>query len=146
MLGHFYKFHIVNNTGVTIEFNTDSANNTFTIMGRGWKFDSNGALVYSSELTLFADPTADLTDGSSAESATATDNSSNLYLGVECIATLLTDAATSGTLDIYYEHSTDGGTVYPSDSADFDPEVDLIHVGSITVGTTTEDRALNFSI
>lgn len=146
MLGQHFKFHIVNKSGATIEFSTDGANNTFTIKAILWKFDSDGAVVHSSEVTLFADPTADLADGNSLEAASAYDNSTNHYIGAECIAALLTDAPTSGSLDIYYEHSTDGGTVYPSDANDFNPEQDLIFVGSIQLGSTTEDRTINFSI
>ena len=147
MLPTDFKFHIVNNTGVTIEFSTDGANNTFTIKVEGWKFNSSGALVFhGSEDTWFADPTADLTDGSSLEAAAAVDNGTDLFLGAHCIASFVTDAATAGSLDIYYEYSTDGGTTYPSDAADFDPEEDLILVASIQVGTTTEDRTVNFEM
>lgn len=146
MLPRNYKFHIVNNSGVTIEFSTDDANNTFTIKGRGWKYTSAGALSYGSEQTCFADPTSDLADGSSLEAASEVDNSTDLFLGMHFIASLVTDAATSGTLDIYYEYSTDGGTTYPSDAPDFDTEADLIYVASIPLGTTTEDRTVNFEL
>ena len=147
MLPKHFKFHIVNNTGVTIEFNTDDANNTFTIKAEGWKLTSAGALEFhGSEDTWFADPTADLADGSSAEAASAVDNSSDLFLGAHCIASLVTDAATNGSLDIFVEYATDGGTTYPSDAADFDAEEDLILVASIKCGTTTEDRTVNFEV
>lgn len=147
MLAKHFKFHIVNNTGVTIEFSTDGANNTFTITAEGWNFDSSGGLVFhGSEDTWFADPTSDLTDGSSLEAAAAVDNSTDLFLGAHCTAALITDAATDGTLEIYYEFSTDGGTTYPSDATDFIAAEDLIFLTQISGGTTTEDRTVNFEM
>lgn len=146
-LPNFYKFHIVNNTGVTIEFSTDGANNTFTITAVPWKFNSSGALVYGAELTLFADPTADLTNGSSLEAAAEIDNTSNLYLGLFCRASLLTDAVTAGVVDIFWEWSTDGATgTYPSDEADFNAEEDLTWLANIVTDSPAEDRGANFEI
>ena len=146
-LPNFYKFHIVNNTGVTIEFSTDGANNTFVITAVPWKFNSSGALEYGSELTLFADPTADLTDGSSLEAAAELDNTSNLFLGLYCRASLLTDAVTVGVLDIFWEWSTDGSAgTYPSDEADFLAEEDLEWLANIISASTAEDRGANFTI
>ena len=147
MLPNFYKFHIVNNTGATIQFSTDGANNTFTITAVPWKFDSNGALEYGSELTLFADPTADLTDGSSLEAAAEIDNTTNKYLGLLCRASLLTDATTSGVVDIFWEWSTDGSSgTYPSDEGDFNAEEDLEWLANIVSDDPAEDRGVNFRI
>lgn len=144
MLGEHYRFHIVNNGGATVQFSTDGANNSFTIDAILWKFDSNGEVVHSTETELFADPSADLSDGSSAEGSSV-DNSSNHYIGAECIAIFESDATLDGTIDIYYEQSTDGGTTFPSDAADFQIEEDLQLVASIRVDTN-EDRSINFSI
>ena len=144
MLQRDYKFHIVNNTGATIEFSTDGANNSFTILASPWKAPA-GVLEYGSEQTWFADPTADLTDGASLEASSAVDNSSNLWMGAHCIATLVTDAATDGTLQIYYEYSTDGGTTFPSDAADFDI-TDLIPAATLASVSPDEDRTVNFEL
>ena len=149
MLPQHFKFHVINNTGATIEFSTDGANNTFTIKARPWKYTSGALAYHTSELTWFADPTADLTSGADLEAASAVDNSTNLFLGAHCTASLETDAAVDGTLDIYYECSTDGGTTYPSDAADFDENVlesDLIYVASIACDSTDDDRSINFEL
>ena len=147
MLPEDFKFHIYNDTGVTIEFSTDGPNNTFTIKSRGWKYGTDGAVTYdTSENTWFADPTADLATATGLEAASAVDNGTDLWVGAHCIASLVTDAATDGNLEIYMEASTDGGTTYPSDAADFDTQEDLQLVAVIALGTTTEDRSVNFEI
>jgi hypothetical protein len=145
MLPQYFKLHVVNNTGVTIEFSTDGVNNTFTIDGLGWKI-VNGALVYDTEQEVFADPSSDLADGSSLEASAAVNNSSDLFFGMDCLATLVTDAVCAGTFEIYYEHSTDGGTTYPSDATDFDPEQDLTLVATMDMNNGAETRSVNFSI
>lgn len=147
MLPRDYRFHIVNNSGVTIEFATDAANNTFAITGRGWKFTSGALAYHGSELTLMPTQSAsDVADTISLVSDSDISNATNLFIGMHCTAALVTDAATDGTLDIYYEYSTDGASTWPSDAVDFDAEADLIHVASISLGTTTEDRTINFEL
>ncbi|MHA2162514.1 MAG: hypothetical protein ACXABF_08835 [Candidatus Thorarchaeota archaeon] len=131
---------------MTIEFSTDSANNTFTIKAEGWKFTSGGAVSYNGSAdTWMSSPTSDLTDGSAAVSS-AVVNTTDLFIGAHCNAALTTDAAVSGTLDIFVEYSVDGGTTWPSDAADFDEEQDLDFVTSIRVGTTSEDRSVPFEM
>jgi hypothetical protein len=143
-LSKYFKLHIVNNTGATINFGTGAANNTFVIMGMPWKLTS-GALVYGTEATIFADPSSDLTNGSSTEGSEI-DNSSNLNLGYFCRADLQTDNASAGTVDIYVEYATATG-VYPSDEADFDAEEDLIWVAQVVSGgTAAEHRGCNFTL
>ena len=147
MLPNYYKFHIINDTGATIEFSTDGANNSFVITAVPWKFDTDGALEYGSEITLFADPTSDLTDTSSLEAAAEVNNTVNKYLGLLCHAILTTDAATAGTLNIYWEWSTDGATgTYPSDATDYQADEDLIFIRPVITASTNEDRAINFAL
>ncbi len=150
MLPKFYRFRIVNEMGAQIDFSGDDANNTFVINAEGWKFDSSGALVYSSsELNVFLDPTANLPDGLAAGGASQ-DNSSDLFMGLNCYAKFTTDCASSGRLDIYYEYSTDGGTTYPSDAADLVESEDLIFRRSIIhpggSAGSPQVKAVNFSI
>jgi len=144
-----YRFRIENQMGATIEFSADGANNTFDIQMMGWKFDSNGVLVYSSEIEVFADPSADLSDTAAAEGAVI-DNGTNLFLGIHCVATFVTDCAVAGRIDIYFEHATDGGTVFPSDAADLVEDEDLIIIRSIIHpggGAGAPDtKRVNFSI
>jgi len=151
MLPNYFKIHIVNNTGAQIDFSTDGANNNFVITGIGWKFDSNGALTYGSEQTLFADPTADLANATSVEAATEMDNTSNLYLGYFCRATTDSDNANTGSIDIYWEYSTDGAAgTYVSDEGGFTADEDLIWIAQVinTGGSagSPNARGVNFTL
>lgn len=140
-LPEFFKLVIVNNTGAQIDFSTDGANNTFVVTGQGYKFDSNGALEYGSEVTIFADPAADLADGAAAEGAEF-DNSSDKFIGMLLRASLETDNNSAGRIDIFWEWSTDGsaGGSYPSDEDDFDPELDLDLIKSLIVAATADQH------
>ncbi len=147
-LPEFFKLIIVNNTGAQIDFSTDGGNNTFVITGQGYKFDSNGALEYGAEVTIFADPGADLPNGSSAEGAEF-DNSSDKFIGMLLRASLQTDNNSEGRIDIFWEWSTDGsaGGSYPSDEDDFDPEEDLDLIRSVLVAATVDEhRGTNFRL
>jgi len=147
-LPHTWQPYIHNCTGAAIEFSTDGANNTFTITGRPWNRDSDGAISFGDEVTIFSDPGSDLADDAIL-AGTEQDNSSNLYEGMFCTAKLDTDASTDGTIDIYIQWSTDGGTDYPDDAGDFDKEVidtDLILVASLATDSTDDDRAINFEL
>ena len=147
-LPKYFKLHALNNTGAQIQFNADAGNNTLTVTGIGFKFTSAGALSFGSQQTLFADPSADLNDGAATEGGEI-DNSSNLYLGYHCLASLETDNNSAGTVDIFVEYSTGGsaGGTYPSDSNDFDVDKDLIWVGQIVAAATSDEhRAANFTL
>jgi hypothetical protein len=132
MLAQDYKFHFVNNLGVDMDLSTNSSAEKIDLDLMAWKRNSSGALVYGSEVNL-AYSAADIADGGSAE-FTGQDNSSNLQEGVHGIVRVETDDATaSGTVDIFVEWTTDGGTTFPSDAADFDCEQDAEHVCSVPI-------------
>lgn len=146
MLPLDYKFHVVNNLGVDMDLSTNSANEIFELTLRKWKITSSGVLDYQTE-TVLTYSAADVATGTSFE-LTGQDNSTDLRFGVHGVIKFQTDDATAdGTVDLYVEHSTDGGTEFPSDAADFDPEVDLDHVCSLRIVGDGAGyvRARNFS-
>jgi len=146
-LPSFFKLHIVNNTGASIQFSTDGANNNMVITGLPWKYTS-GAIEYGSEVTLFADPSSDLADNASTEGAEY-DNSSNKWLGMFCRATFDSDNTSAGAVDIMWEWSTDGSAsgTYVSDETDFDAEQDLRWLSQVTsAGSANEARGVTFEI
>ena len=144
MLARNYKFHIVNNSGVQLDFSTNSAAEKSRISLRRWKFASDSSLSYeSAEVTQ--DASADVANGASFEFA-ALDNSTDKYLGLHGRFRVETDnVSASGTVDLYVELTTDGGTDYPSDEGGFDPEVDLIQVASVTI-SGAQAREVNFEL
>lgn len=83
---------------------------------RRWKFDSSGVLTQeASEQT--ATVGASLANGSVAVSSTIDNNSAGLYyLGASFILTypaLTGTTSSTGTVTVYMQRSTDGGTNWP---------------------------------
>lgn len=120
----FFKLHILNEMGAQIDFNSDAANNVLLVELEPYKINTSGALVYGTKLDRDLGSAANLADGGSLVISTAVDNSSNLDFGFHGWVSLESDCASAGTISIYMEKSVDGGTTYPSDSADFVVEED----------------------
>jgi hypothetical protein len=132
MLAQDYKFHFVNNLGVDMDLSSNSANEILTLDLQTWEIGASGLLAYNSEVNLSYSAT-DIANGVSAE-FTGQDNSATLAYGLHGVLTFQTDDATaSGTVDLYVEFTTDGGTTFPSDAADFVCEEDLIFVCALNI-------------
>ena len=110
-----------------------------------WKMTS-GAMAYGSEITDDMGFTAGtITTGSETESDVQ-DNSSNLFMGIKGTFKIIADVnSTDGNGFLYIEESTDN-SIWPSDQADFDIDLDLRLVSVLTLSTDAEDegRATNF--
>lgn len=102
MLGHTYRYHVVNSTGVSV---------TFTVAERAWKFDSNGARVDASEATRIS---ASSVSSLGAGSSSAIDNRSTLNLGADVLLTATPASSVTGVVSLYLQRSTDAGTTWPS--------------------------------
>lgn len=104
-LGHTYRYRISNTQNQAI---------TVILTARPWKYDTTGALVFAAETTPVASTSVAATTGTTT-SATI-DNSTGLYQGVELTLSCAAAATTDGTgaVAIYREHSTDGGTTWPT--------------------------------
>lgn len=126
MLPQDYKFHFINNTGVQLDFNGNSANETIDLDFLKWKRDADGAITYNSGgETNQAYSATDVADAGSAEFP-GVDNATDLFDGVHGRLTVKTDNATAdGLVELYVEWTSDGGTTFPSDAADFDASRDL---------------------
>lgn len=147
MLGQHFKFHIVNNLGLDMDLDSNSANEVIQINWLAWKLNSSGALTWDAEETRTF-TTSDIADGVSFEFA-AKDNSSDLFVGLVGEMNYLTDdASAAGTVDLYVEYSTDGGTIYPSDAADFIAIEDLLHVAILNIAGDGAGykRSINFEV
>ncbi|TDI82537.1 MAG: hypothetical protein E2O80_02015 [Betaproteobacteria bacterium] len=127
MLGKFYKFHVKNNLSFDMDLSSNSANEIINLSWTPWKIKTFGAIVYGTEITK-AYTAADIADDASFEFS-QTDNSTDLNIGALGMLTYETDDASAlGNIALYYEISTDGGTTYPSDAADFIASEDLLLV------------------
>ena len=103
MLGHTYRYQVYNGTGVSV---------TVTVKHRRWKFDADGSIINAAEAT----PISAASVGTLAYSNSATiDNSTDKHLGADILATFAPGASATGTVSLFIQRSTDGGTTWPSD-------------------------------
>jgi len=116
-----------------------------------WKLTSEGALSYGTTIVLDDDNWATwgtgqtIADDGEVESD-VTDNTSNLYFGVNGYFELTADAdSTDGTAKLYLEESDDN-TNWPSDQADFAiTDLSLVCVLEMSTDAVDESRGKNFS-
>lgn len=103
MLGHTYRYQVYNGTGVSV---------TVTVKHRRWKFDTDGSITDAAEST----PISAVSVGTLTYSNSATiDNSTDKYLGAAILASFAPGASATGLVLLLLQHSTDGGTSWPSD-------------------------------
>ncbi len=147
MLATHFKFHFENNTGFDLDLNGNSSAEILQVNYKKWKLTTGGALEFDSE-TALTYTAADIADGASAE-LTEDDNSTDLDWALHGEMNLLTDdSGAAGTVDLYVEFSTDGGSTYPSDAADFILSEDALLVAALQIAGdgTGYKRSTNFEI
>jgi hypothetical protein len=121
--------------------NTQNQAITVTVKARFFKFDSNGALVWSAEQTLINAVSVSATTGTTVSSAVP--NDTDKYIGAELTVGMTAASATNGTgaLSITLERSTDTGTTWPSsDRGQF------VGAETLTSGDGTNTRLRNYLI
>ena len=127
MLGKYYRWQVYNGTGVTV---------TTTLDVMLWKFDSSGALSFSSESTpISASAITTLTYGNSS----GVNNASDKYLGAQITALFDVGSAATGSVIVYLQQSTDDGTTWPSDGQG-------LVVGSYYFNASSVDVTRNFEV
>lgn len=102
MLGHTYRYHVYNGTGVSV---------TCTVKARAMKFASDGSRTDDTEVTHIN--AVSVGAGAYSNSSTV-DNSSDKMLGADAQFVAAPGASATGTVTVYLQRSTDGGTTWPS--------------------------------
>lgn len=144
MLPKYYRFRVVNNSGQTATFDSGAL---LALRLSPWKFDSDGVLVYGSVITddLGFGAANTIVDGAGSEGGVQ-DNTTNLHIGLSGYfkATHDMDAA-DGNWALYAEGSDDNIN-WPSDSDDFNADLDLTYVCTLMVDNSgnIKSRARNF--
>lgn len=105
--GATYRWQVYNNCGQTI---AATAGN-ITVKSKKEKYVSGALSVQSSPDTDLS-TSATTATGAVANSATI-DNSSNLYLGGEIEFKVVAPASASGNVELWLQHSVDGGVTWP---------------------------------
>lgn len=132
MLGRTYRYRISN---------TQNQNITAVLTERKWKFGSSGALVYASETTPITSTSVSATTGTTASSTI--DNSTDLYIGADLTVSMTAASTTNGTgtMAVYLERSTDGGTTWPTAALG-----ELVGAYTVTAADTTSARLKNLTV
>lgn len=127
-LGHTFRYQVYNGTGGSV---------TVTLKDRRWKFASDGSLSWSAEATpinAVAVSTASYSNSSSIDNATT-----DKYLGAELSVLMDVSASVTGAVTVFLQHSTDGGTTWPSDGQG-------IVVGSYYFNASAVDVTRNYRV
>ena len=103
MLGRNYRFAVTNSTGVTVGA---------TVQARRFKFATDGSLSFEATETEVFNDASILTTATDVGSAI--DNSTDKYMGGDFELVVTPSASASGTVALYIQHSTDGGTTWDS--------------------------------
>lgn len=113
-LGRNYRLVARNKTGVAL-----AGGDSITITGRRWKAGTSGAIEWeASEATLLSGGASLSIDAFLA--GTSQDNSSNAYYGGEFkIEATVSTATPNGSIEVWLEKETDGGT-FETPSANYD--------------------------
>ena len=104
MLGRNYRFAVNNSTAVNVGV---------TIQARRFKFDSSGVISWDAETEVYNEAT--ITPGATSWTAdTAIDNSTDKWVGADLEIIVTPASSTTGPVSVQIEHSTDGGTTWPT--------------------------------
>ena len=102
MLGHTYRYHVYNGTGASV---------TCTVKARAMKFASDGSRTDDTEATHIS--AVSVGAGAYSNSSTV-DNSTAKQLGADVQFVAAPGASATGTVALYLQRSTDGGTTWPA--------------------------------
>jgi len=100
-----WRLSINNQSGVNVDV---------TITARRWKFDNTGALVYSTEATVY-NQTGIASSTTAWTTGTVQDNSAgaDLWLGADLLVTITPASSATLNVALQIEGSTDAGTTWP---------------------------------
>lgn len=129
-----FRFLIKNETGATIECDTDSTNNVIGVQFSTFYFLENGYLEHKID--------SDISDNSYKILSKVKYRNLNKSDGLFYVET---DASVSGDLILYIESSIDGET-WPSDFDDFVPDDDAIEVKRISLSSSRKKVGTNFHL
>ena len=143
MLAKYYRLRMQWVADQTLTFDSGAY---IAIRMLPWKLTA-GALVYGTVATDDLGFSAGETIATTVEvEGTVVDNTTDLYLGVKGTFKMAADvSSTDGTAYLFLEESDDNST-WPSDMADFDCDIDLRLIATLTFSTDAVDetRAVNF--
>ena len=128
-----WRICVYNDSGVTLDFSTNEANEACKVTLEKW-YAKSGKIEHIAEVEL--DAATDLADGA-VEALTTQSVETNVgFKGVIYAKTDNADA--TGDIVLFLEWSTDGGTTWPSAASGFDPDEDTLPVCILALGGAVE--------
>lgn len=127
MLGHTFRYHVQNGTGVNV---------TFTVKDRRFKFASDGSLTFAAEATPIN--AAVVGTGAFGNSANI-DNSTQKDLGANITVTFAPSASATGTVSLFLQRSTDNGTTWPTNGTG-------VFLAAVTYAATSTSQVRNAQV
>lgn len=127
MLGATFRYQVYNGTGVTV---------TVTLKDKRWKYGTDGSLTFSSEATPIS--AVGVTTLAYSNSSTV-DNTTDKNIGAHITALFDVPSSATGSVLVYVQRSTDGGTTWPSDGQG-------LLLGGNYFNASSVDVTKNFSI
>ena len=127
MLGRTYRFVVLNSLGQTI------AASGIVIKARRWNFVSGTQTWEAAEAAI--DSSSGTTANAAYFTGTTVDNSTNAYLGGTFQLKIVAPSSSSGTVTVYLQQSTDGGTTWPDNG-----NGQIVNVFNITTAGTYIDE------
>lgn len=103
VLGEHYRWQVYNSTGVNV---------TCTVKEEAFKYGSDGSLSVTAEVTRI---NAANVSTLAYSTGTTIDNSTAKHLGAWLTFTAAPASSATGTVSLFLQRSTDGGTTWPSD-------------------------------
>lgn len=126
-LGNYFRYQVYNGTGGTV---------TVTLDEKRWKYASDGSVTWSTEQTPIS---ASAISTASYGNSSGIDNSSDDYLGAKLTMLMDVSSSLTGAVTLFLQHSTDGGTTWPSDGHG-------IPIGSYYFNASSTDTTRNYEI
>lgn len=141
MLPQTWSWILWNQCGVSIDYDNGD---TATVFYQPWKRDRDTNLItFGSEVSQSINS---LWGHTGTKILGDIDNSTNLWAGLHGTFEVVTDdAAADGPLMLLMQMSTDGGTTFPTDAANWDKERDVILVAALEI-VGAQTRRVNFEI
>jgi hypothetical protein len=126
--------------------NTQNQAVTVAVLGRRWKFGTDGSIDNDTESTLLTSVSVAATTG--VQVGSDIDNSTGNWIGANLTVAFTAAVTTNatGTVSLWLEQSTDGGTTWPAVGGTQPPGGIFIGAYTLTVADATTLQRRNFRI
>ena len=129
-------------------WNTQNQAITVAVLARRWKYGTDGSITDDSEVTLLTSVSVAATSGVQVGSNIDNSAGADKWLGVNLTVAFTAAVTTNstGTVSLFLEQSTDGGSTWPAVGGAQSPGGILIGGYTVTAADTTVLQRRNFRI